>query len=463
MGLDPVGHAFPQRHASTGKVAQFTLASVDRIDHPAGGSYTAPGGTATKMLGCADSGVDVDLAVAFEPGSNFILYAIEELSSQDPFFIFLELESAEVKQKLICEEAFIDRGARMVATLGCRVLVASLATVENYMNTAALEAPIEQGLWSLSIVWNTGRCGSTLMHKALLACGVGSFSEPQWLDQLCHSDAKQVNPLLLSKAFKLCWLMDIHLLRCLPSYHEASKFSLNPKSCGWLSTVAKPFTDAFPSLRHCFMYRACDQVAESFSSLDAASMPPEMLAEADAKWKQQGPPMLHNVLADNLRKPLISGDMPLGTIESCRVARRTLVWLNCINAWIAVQATAEAFAKAPALRMDEFVSKDLDKREAILRETLLHLDVITDGDDAKVKAALEVFKENSQKNSAMGAAKKGGLSEKCRNAIFECIAKVGPLIPGVIIERDGANILIPGSLGTSAEEPTQASKKLRCS
>jgi len=330
------------------------------------------------------------------------------------------------------------------------------------MKTASLESPIEKGLWNLSIVWNTGRCGSTLMHKALLACGVGSFSEPQWLDQLCFSAATKVEPSLLSRAFKVCWVVDIHLLKLLPFYEGATKFSLNPKTSSWLLSVAKPFADAFPSLRHCFMYRACDKVVESFSGLDAASVPADKLAEADATWKQKGPSMLYHVLADSLQKPLISGDLPIATIESVGVARRTLAWLNCINAWRGVQATSDAFAKAPVIRMDEFVSKDLVKREAILKETLSWLGASTDGDAAQIQAALEAFNENSQKNSAMGGAKKGGLSEKCRSSIFECVAKVGSLIPGLIVEGGGANVLLPGSLGTSAvEEPTQAAKKLR--
>lgn len=337
-----------------------------------------------------------------------------------------------------------------------------METVESYVKTAALESPIEQGTWSLSIIWNTGRCGSTLMHKALLACGVGSFSEPQWLDQLCFSEAGKVEPALLSRAFKACWLTDIHLLTGLPCYQNTKKFSLNPKTSAWLSSIAKPVLDAFPNAKHCFMYRACDKVAESFASLDAATTPAEKIAEANAKWTQQGPQMLHHVLSQKIAKPLISGDLPLGAIESLGIARRTLVWLNCIHAWIEVQENYDAFAKAPVVRMDEFVTKDLGKREVILKEILSRLDVVGDGDDARIQAALEVFNENSQKNSAMGGAKKGGLSEKCRSSIFECVATVGPLIPGVVVEGGGANVLLPGSLGTSASgEMTQDSKKLR--
>eukprot|EP00931_Biecheleriopsis_adriatica_P065811 TRINITY_DN40285_c0_g1_i1.p1 TRINITY_DN40285_c0_g1~~TRINITY_DN40285_c0_g1_i1.p1 ORF type:complete len:465 (-),score=78.99 TRINITY_DN40285_c0_g1_i1:339-1733(-) len=464
MAQAPGGGAFPGRRACKGKAAQFTLASIDRTDHPGGLSYCSPGGSATPMIGCTDAGVDVDVAVAFQPENNFVLYAIEELSAQEPFFIFIEMESAEVKEKLIREEAFIDRGTRMLATLGRRVLVASLETLEAYMKTAALESPIDQGLWSLSIIWNTGRCGSTLMHKALLASGVGSFSEPQWLDQLCYTEAKKVDPALLSRAFKACWVIDIHLLRCLPSYEAATKFSLNPKSSSWLTSIAQPITEAFPSARHCFMYRACDKVVESFHSLDSASVPSENRAEADAKWVQKGPQMIHHMLAEKLRQPLISGELPIGVIESFFAATRTLIWLNCINAWIECQEKGEAFMIAPVVRMDEFVTKDLCKREATLKEILSRLGVVDHGDDARVQAALEVFNENSQKNSAMGGAKKGGLSEKCRSSIFECVAKVVPLIPGVIVEGGGASVLLPGSLGTSAcEGQTQASKKLRSS
>lgn len=452
---------FPERRASSGKAALFNLASIDRTDHPAGLSYGAPGGPATNLLSCKDTGDDVDLAVAFEAGSKFILYAVEELGSSCPYLIFLEMPTAEVKESLICEEAFIDRGARRVADLGCRVLVATLETAEELVKKAALDAALAKGEWNLSVIWNTGRCGSTLMHKALLACGVGSFSEPQWLDQLCFTESAKVEPKILTRAFKTCWLLDIHLLRKLPSFQDTVMFSLNPKTSQWLTKVGIPISDAFPGLRHCFMYRACDKVVESFASLFKAIVPEERIAATDARWRQNGTSMLDKTLADNLKAPLNSGKVELQALESFDTALRTLFWLNCLNAWRNMQGLSAQFAEAPVVRMDEFVSKDLSKRHAVVGEVLLRLGVVENLRDEKIPLALEVFNENSQKNSAMGGAKKVCVSDQSRKIIFQCVSEIAPLIPGVKVEGEGSNVLLPGSVGTSAAEDSKDPKKLR--
>lgn len=239
-------------------------------------------------------------------------------------------------------------------------------------------------------------------------------------------------------------------------------FSLNPKTSSWLRNVGGPISEAFPGLRHCFMYRACDKVAESFSSLDAATVPECKIQAANETWKQKGPSMLHPMMSGNL-KPLVSNqEFPIASIESLGVARRVLSWLHCLDDWRTMQGSSENFAEAPVVRMDEFVTKDLVKREAVLAEILVRLGVFESPRDPRIQAALEVFNENSQQNSAMGGVKKAGLSEKCRSSIFQCIKIAAPLISGVEVEGEGSNAILPGSLGTCAAKAVQPSlKKVR--
>merc|ERR1711920_374293 len=118
----------------------------------------------------------------------------------------------------------------------------------------------------------------------------------------------------------------------------------------------------------------------------------------------------------------------------------------------------ESFALGPIIRMDEFVTKDLAKREAVLAEAFMHLGVIDNASDARLPKALEVFNENSQKNSAMGGAKKGSLSDESRQAIYECVLRAAPCIPGVFVEKGGANVLLEGSLGACSIEEPEAKK-----
>ena len=60
---------------------------------------------------------------------------------------------------------FLDRGVRALAETGSTVYVARLDAVETmpgFVPTNKL-SPDQQA--RILIVWNTGRCGSTLMHK----------------------------------------------------------------------------------------------------------------------------------------------------------------------------------------------------------------------------------------------------------------------------------------------------------
>lgn len=60
---------------------------------------------------------------------------------------------------------FLDRGVRAMAQIGSNVYVARLDAVEKLEGFVPVDKlpPCQQARFS--IVWNTGRCGSTLMHK----------------------------------------------------------------------------------------------------------------------------------------------------------------------------------------------------------------------------------------------------------------------------------------------------------
>ena len=58
-------------------------------------------------------------------------------------------------------------------------------TLDRLMDAVkAARRNLASGAWRVSFVWNTGRCGSTLLHKATTNLGAVSLSEPHWLDQL---------------------------------------------------------------------------------------------------------------------------------------------------------------------------------------------------------------------------------------------------------------------------------------
>mmetsp|Transcript_91195 Transcript_91195/g.212154 ORF Transcript_91195/g.212154 Transcript_91195/m.212154 type:complete len:101 (-) Transcript_91195:116-418(-) len=100
--------------------------------------------------------------------------------------------------------------------------------------------------------------------------------------------------------------------------------------------------------------------------------------------------------------------------------------------------------------MDEFTSKDTAVRSAVLRELLVHLGALKGNDDEGLNRALEAFKENSQVGSKMSGPKVAILTKADESIICECVvAGLGP-VAGVKVQRDGANILLEGSLGATA-------------
>ena len=60
---------------------------------------------------------------------------------------------------------FLDRGVRALVETGSTVYVARLDAVEAMSGFAPTHKLAPDNQKRISIVWNTGRCGSTLMNK----------------------------------------------------------------------------------------------------------------------------------------------------------------------------------------------------------------------------------------------------------------------------------------------------------
>ena len=145
--------------------------------------------------------------------SHWVVYCLEPAADA-----VVLMEMAPGAQLL--KEPFLDRGVRQLA--GARAAVVSTTTLEEWVENGGNGVnPLANGLgW----VWNTGRCvvclgvlvccvgcvgggvenwgpseamptrqrthnrcGSTLLHRVLLAAGVCSLSEPYWLEQLARA------------------------------------------------------------------------------------------------------------------------------------------------------------------------------------------------------------------------------------------------------------------------------------
>ena len=133
-----------------------------------------------------------------------------------------------------------------------RVAVTSLASVEAALgggDTLALRDA------KLAFIWNCGRCGSTLLHKALGAMpGTISLSEPFWLEQMCFNMQLKSpdGQAACRRALLACVGAEVRLLRkqsTIAGWSAATTFAFNPKASGH-DIVGPAAADALPNSRH---------------------------------------------------------------------------------------------------------------------------------------------------------------------------------------------------------------------
>lgn len=432
--------------APEGLATVLTLDSVDRVDAAGGSAGGPPGRAATHYLQATPTS-EIAFEELFAPDSSFVLYSIEKVAEDAPFLVFLSL-SSEARRKMWLEEAFIDRGIRKLVEVGSQVAVASLKTAESYAENAL--ARFASGEWQVSFVWNTGRCGSTLMHKAVSAMGTASFSEPHWLDQLQFNGLGEAH---LQRAVRVCVGLEAltaRLQTAVPGWERPTNFVFNPKAGGM--PLAEATVTAFPLARHAFMYRCAHKVVDSFTGLTFPDGVPKWMSIA---WRFIG----LRALALGLTPPLkheMAELMPLSELSSIPVVVLTCKWVGTIRGWIGTTARRakvlgadDPLASAIVLRMDEFTSKDLELRAQIVRTALTHFRVVGAGaSDADIALALDVFSVHSQAGSKMSGPKAKIVTDGDVEVIKRCV--VNALGSAGVVQDGGANIALPRSLGIAS-------------
>eukprot|EP00494_Astrolonche_serrata_P023220 UN23478 len=151
------------------------------------------------------------------------------------------------------EKPFLDRGVRKVIQPGDEVIMITFADIKKHQKTI-------ENKWSwdnVNIVWNTGRCGSTLMHKVLDSLPtMHSFTEPQYFDEISFRYKKEAD------YFPLLFGLDIYFAK--ERNPKLEYFSLNPKG---ISTMLPWVEKNLPSVKSVFMYRKISEIVESFNSI----------------------------------------------------------------------------------------------------------------------------------------------------------------------------------------------------
>jgi len=155
-------------------------------------------------------------------------------------------------------------------------------------------------------------------------------------------------------------------------------------------------------------------------------------------------------------------DVGLAQLSSLPVAELTARWIGVIATWVELQERRRAGASSLSLvgdpigsalnvRMDEFTSKDMAVRTSVLRSVLSHFGLVaTNAKEPALAPALKAFETNSQVGSSMSGEKVKIVQKADVPAIARCVQlglASSVKAHGVIVEQDGANVLLPRSLG----------------
>ncbi|CAM9810562.1 unnamed protein product [Laminaria digitata] len=358
----------------------------------------------------------------------------------------------------VFETPFLDRGVRALAEAGSTVYVARLDAVEGMPGFVPTHKLSPDNQARISIVWNTGRCGSTLMHKMLQKLGVLSFSEPYWLDNMANLPSQGMDHDMVGRVFGVCAAMDILLARSslpvhAPGVGAASTLgpghvSFNPKRICF--TVMEPIMKALPNARHLLMYRDVRKVIESFGSIFQEEQSAfGKLFEVLNPWryrKMMTPTPKKGVVAPifsrAVKQALASGD--LVRPSNPFVSRMSLGWMETVCLWKElVQMGVANSGSTASLRMNDFTSKEPKVIESTLR--FFFGDNVEVGEDA-IATSLEAFNKHSQEGDLMAKSSHNPRIGKARflsPADLREIESVAAAVPAI----GSPDYILPGSLG----------------
>lgn len=414
-----------QRIPPEGQVATYTVTSIERDErNMVHGKFA---------FTAVDTGVQNDMSFAkLLATDNTVLYTYD---LEQNIFVFLTVTD----KAALWREPFLDRGVRKLAA--SRAYICSIDTAQKYYDAHKSELP-DSSRDTFLTIWNTGRCGSTLLARLTTATSATvTLSEPDWCDQLiADQEVLEAMPERYHQIVHLLHVFDFHLARTLIPEQQAGKkviYSLNPKGSHF--SLREPLAHVFPETKHVFMYRDMLKVVESFGSIFSAMTLPFKIKKAiDFTFAGYGgapprpkPKSAMRNLQDGLKKP-----------SKFLVQRLSFMWLDSMLSWMEWREINNGKCEHMTLRMDEFVTKDVEKRETVVRQVLRFAGIDDDADT--VKKAMAVFAVHSQAGTQMekSSARTGKtfLTDSDRAELVALCAQV-PHINGK------SSFVIPGSLG----------------
>ena len=439
-------------------MTSFILSSCDARDAP----YIGGRGAFTVDMATAEEAC-IEHVVTL-PSVALYCYHIGEDAATELWFLPVTDAAA------LDAAPFLDRAVRALASVGERAFCFSLADATLWISRNSAPA----SSLPLVVPWNTGRSGSTLVHRIFAAAGVVSLSEPFWLDQLARAQAG-ADPALATAETRaillVCTLIDSALARLRLSASAEAIVSLNPNSLA--HSLRRDVDAIFPQTRHLFLYRPCIEVAESCVSTfyrNAKLADPTLTREA-FRVAGFGPPPFRSddFCAGELREKTAA---PLPLPRDSSAARLAATWIDGVVTWLRFAEDVPATRRA-SMRIDGLVCEgDLAQRVANVRSLLEwcgalarpteeeELAAIRRGIDAFVaappeqstvllRAALGCFQPHSTGSAGAAGATTGQtayLTEEDCEEVRAMVAAVPLLVErGVCV--DGIGAYIGGSIG----------------
>jgi len=333
----------------------------------------------------------------------------------------------------VYDEPFLDRAIPRHA--GRRVWTVRVDELEQW----AASKTVKPTIW----VWNSGRCGSTLLHRLLSDVQVASVKEPVWMDTLAltrNQSAPHLTQEYVDRLFNVAYAVEAHIVgRVFPA---AKMMSMNGKSFGF--RIIDSVMRNYPDHKHLYLYRSPDEVAQSFTRSVLPSAGPlirllgtsELLAPLalaikpsssramalmSAKMQQldaEGLPIVSHAFSKHFVEPVLDG---------------FAYWLEHVH----------GRANALSLRYKELTAKDVALRRRVVHGLLSWVFDRTPIDE-EMDAAMVTFSKDSQANSAMSKsnATRWEATYRLSPRVMEQLREAGKLV-SVVGEAD---FVIPGSL-----------------
>lgn len=320
-----------------------------------------------------DSGTDVPI----EEVMKMKLVSLFDAHEAQQMYIFFQVTPK------FWEHPFHGMGHRDELKIGAKVYFVNMKDADEWTNNNCKDVPGSEMLF----MWNTSRCGSTLMTRILDKVGAIGISEPMFITSMYNNIRHNV-PLTeeqLIQRIRTTCLMERQLVKnTFPKKYR--KLCIKPQMGVKLVLECEK---AFPGSKHMLIYRNAGKCVESMGSIGASTSSLLHKIKVAFSVSMQYPP--RKLSYPGLYEKLGWGVMhPIGNIMTCEWVDYVWYWMQICDITDLPKYNSPKLKESLTYRFEELVSKDED--------CLLQMLEFCGFGRADIPAALSGFEKHSQAN-----------------------------------------------------------------